>query len=62
MDVMLVVDMQIGLLQGDPKHDLTGVVDRINHLAAKIRGQAGKVIFVQHSDARDKDFVPGSPG
>jgi nicotinamidase-related amidase len=62
MDVMLVVDMQIGLLQGDPKYDLTGVVDRINHLAAKIRGQSGKVIFVQHSDARDKDFVPGSQG
>jgi nicotinamidase-related amidase len=62
MDVMLVVDMQIGLLQGDPKYDLTGVVDRINHLSAKIRGQSGRVIFVQHTDARNKDFVPGSSG
>jgi len=25
MDVMLVVDMQVGLLNGDPKHDLNAV-------------------------------------
>lgn len=62
MDVMLVVDMQIGLLQGDPKYDLNGVVDRINHLAARIRGRSGKVIFIQHSDDKDPDFHPQSPG
>jgi nicotinamidase-related amidase len=26
MDALLVVDMQAGLLDGDPKHDLAGVV------------------------------------
>ena len=26
MDVMLVVDMQVGLLNGEPKHDLGGVI------------------------------------
>ena len=26
MDVMLVVDMQVGLLNGDPKHDLDAVI------------------------------------
>ena len=34
MDAMLVVHMQVGLLGGKPKHDLRGVVDRINRLAA----------------------------
>jgi hypothetical protein len=29
MDAMLVVDMQVGLLNGKPKHDLRGVMDRI---------------------------------
>jgi len=62
MDVMLVVDMQVGLLQGKPKYDLAGVVDRINHLAAKIRGQSGKVVFIQHTSDDDPDFVPQSPG
>jgi nicotinamidase-related amidase len=37
MDALLVVDMQVGLLQGDPKHDLAGVVQRINRLAARVR-------------------------
>jgi nicotinamidase-related amidase len=34
VDVLLVVDMQEGLLRGAPKHDLAGVVERINRLAA----------------------------
>jgi nicotinamidase-related amidase len=34
---MLIVDMQVGLLTGDPKHDLPGVIDRINRLAANAR-------------------------
>ena len=29
MDAMLIVDMQVGLLKGEPKHDLTGVIDRL---------------------------------
>ena len=59
---MLVVDMQIGLLRGQPKHDLNGVVDRINHLAAKIRRHAGTVVFIQHTSDKDPDFAPRSPG
>jgi hypothetical protein len=35
MDAMLVVHMQVGLLSGMPKHDLHGVVDRINRLAGR---------------------------
>jgi nicotinamidase-related amidase len=30
VDALIVVDMQVGLLSGAPKHDLQGVVDRIN--------------------------------
>jgi nicotinamidase-related amidase len=29
MDAIIVVDMQIGLLKGEPKHDLRGVIERI---------------------------------
>jgi nicotinamidase-related amidase len=37
MDALLIVDMQVGLRAGLPKHDLKGVIDRINRLAAKVR-------------------------
>ena len=60
MDAMLVVDMQMGLLKGDPKHDLCGVTERINRLATKVRGDSGKVIFIQHCDG--DDFEPQTPG
>jgi nicotinamidase-related amidase len=61
MDAMLVVDMQVGLLNGAPKHDLRGVIERINRLAAKVREQLGTVIFVQHCGKND-DFEPQTPG
>jgi nicotinamidase-related amidase len=62
MDVMLVVDMQVGLLKGEPKHDLHGVIERINRLAARVREQSGKVIFVQHCGRKGDDFEPHTPG
>jgi nicotinamidase-related amidase len=62
MDVMLVVDMQVGLLQGSPKYDLAGVVERINRLAASLRDRSGKVVFIQHCDDSDPDFALHSPG
>ena len=62
MDAMLVVDMQAGLLDGDPKHDLQGVVDRINRLAARVREQSGMVIFIQHCGGKGDDFEPETPG
>lgn len=62
MDAMLVVDMQVGLLRGDPKHDLAGVVQRINRLAATVRDRAGTVIFIQHCGDKGDDFEPQSPG
>lgn len=62
MDVMLIVDMQVGLLNGAPKHDLQGVIDRINRLASRVREQAGIVIFIQHCGSEGDDFEPQTPG
>ena len=62
MDALIVVDMQVGLLNGEPKHDLCGVIERINRLAAKVRERSGQVIFVQHCSGAEDDFVPGTPG
>jgi nicotinamidase-related amidase len=62
MDAVIVVDMQVGLLNGEPKHDLHGVIERINRLAARVRAQSGVVIFVQHCGGAEDDFVPGTPG
>jgi nicotinamidase-related amidase len=61
MDVIIVVDMQVGMLSGSPKYDLRGVVDRINSLTAMVRGQFGTVIWIQHCGS-DDDFAPHSPG
>ena len=59
---MLVVDMQVGLLNGEPKHDLPGVIERINRLAAWVRERSGTVIFMQHCGRKGDDFEPGTPG
>lgn len=59
---MLIVDMQAGLLNGNPKHDLQGVIERINQLAASVRAQSGRVIFIQHCGRKGDDFEPQTPG
>jgi len=48
MDALIVVDMQVGLLNGKPKHDLRGVIERINRLAAKIRERSGTLHRTVH--------------
>jgi nicotinamidase-related amidase len=62
LDVLLVVDMQQGLLLGAPKHDLDGVIERINRLAARVRRRGGCVVFVQHEGPAGDDFAPSAPG
>src|SRR5688572_24613707 len=61
-DVLIVVDMQQGLLRGAPKRDLDGVVSRINRLAARIRERGGAVFFIQHAGKPGEDFEPRTPG
>jgi nicotinamidase-related amidase len=62
VDVLLVVDMQEGLLCGGPKHDLLAVVERINRLALRIRQSRGSVFFVQHAGPVGDEFEPLTPG
>ena len=60
-DALLVVDMQEGLLRGAPKHDLAGVIARINRLARRVRQRGGAVVFVQHAGPAGDDFEPHTP-
>jgi nicotinamidase-related amidase len=62
VDVLLVIDMQEGLLQGPPKRDVAGVVERINRLAARVRERGGAVVFVQHAGPPGDEFEPQKPG
>ncbi len=62
MNVQLIIDMQKDLLRGDAKHDLPGVIKRINQLAATVRRRGGQVIFIQHDGCGEGDFAPFTPG
>ena len=61
-DVLIVVDMQVGLLDGLPKHDLAGVIQRINALAAMVRQQGGLVVWIRHCGKAGDGFERGSKG
>ncbi len=56
MDVIIVVDMQVGMLNGAPKHDLPGLVSRINALTTMVRDDGGHVIWIRHSGNADDGF------
>ncbi len=62
MDILLIVDMQEGLRLGPPKHDLDGVIARINALAQRVRARQGHVIAVRHVGSTGDPFAPGAPG
>jgi nicotinamidase-related amidase len=62
MDALIVIDMQVGLLDGASKLDLQGVIGRINGLAAMVRERGGQVIWIQHCGPSGTDFAPGRPG
>jgi nicotinamidase-related amidase len=62
VDVILVVDMQAGLMEGAPKHDLRGVIDRINRLTAMVRGRSGKVVWIRHCGKPGDGFEPRTAG
>ena len=59
---MIVVDMQVGLLGDGPKHDLPGVIARINRLTAMVRARSGRVIWIQHCGRPGDAFAPDAPG
>lgn len=62
MDVIVVVDMQVGLMEGAPKHDLGGVIDRINLLTAMVRKRSGKVVWIRHCGKSGDGFEPHTAG
>jgi len=50
MIALLIIDMQVGLFEGDPpRDDADGVIRRINEIARVVRA-LGMVIFIQHED------------
>jgi nicotinamidase-related amidase len=61
-DVIIIVDMQAGLLIGPPKHELQSVIGRINQLATMVRDRSGKVVWIAHCGRPDDDFAPYTPG
>jgi nicotinamidase-related amidase len=62
VDAIIVVDMQVGLLNGPPKHDLQGVIERINLLTAMVRKHSGKVIWVRHCGKSGDPFERHTDG
>ena len=60
--MLIVVDMQVGLLNGQPKYDLSGLFDRINLLTAMVRRRAGKVIWIRHCGKTGDRFEPHTAG
>ena len=61
-DALVVVDMQVGLLDGLPKHDLAGVIGRINALAAMVRRHGGRVVWIRHCGKPGDGFERDSKG
>lgn len=62
MDAIIVVDMQVGMLEGAPKHDLPGLIGRINALTAMVRNAGGTVIRVRHCGGAGDDFERDTAG
>jgi len=62
MDALLVVDMHQAPLSDPTKHDVAGVVQRINRLAERVRAGGGVVFFVLHEGKKGEELEPGSPG
>ena len=57
MDAIVVVDMQVGLLDGPPKYDLPGVLDRINRLTAGFEPKTPGWAFLPELDRQGTDVV-----
>ena len=62
MDALIVVDMQVGMLDGAPKLDLQDVIARINALSGKVRSEGGTVIWIRHCGDTGSGFERHTPG
>ena len=61
-DALVIVDLQVGLLDGAAKHDLDGVVGRLNALAGRVRGTGGTVVWIRHCGLPGDGFARDEPG
>jgi len=62
VDALIIVDMQVGLLNGVPKHNLQDVIDRINSLAKCVRRKGGKVVWIRHCGDVGAEFERHTAG
>lgn len=63
MNALLVIDMQVGMLEGNATpYNLDHVVQRINDVAQAMRNCSRPVILVQHHGAIGDPFAEGEPG
>lgn len=54
--------MQVGLLDDEPKHDLDGVISRINRLNDGLRRRGGAVVWIRHCGPVGDAFARHAPG
>lgn len=60
---LLIIDMQVGSFGPDAKrHDVSGLVARLNAIARRVREAGGAVIFVQHDGPEGDVHHPSQPG
>ncbi len=59
-DVLLIIDMQVGLFASGAKFDAAGLVARINCLSRKVRDSGGRVVLVRHTQ-ESGPFEAGRP-
>jgi nicotinamidase-related amidase len=60
---LIVIDMQQGsFTAASPRHDATGLVERLNRLAAGVRAGGGTVVFMQHDGPPGDPHHPDAPG
>ena len=62
MDALVIVDMQVASFADGAKHDMSGIVHRINVLSSFVRQAGGSVIFIQHDGTEQDGLVPDTPG
>jgi nicotinamidase-related amidase len=61
MDVLLIVDMQKALFR-TPRFASDAVIGHINNLAAAVRGNGGRVIYIQHNGTAEEGLLRQSAG
>lgn len=61
MIALLIIDMQVGTFDApNPQRDVSGVVDKINRLAAAVRNAGENVVFIQYDGPAGDTFHPGA--